>query len=979
VVLVGDWASARAATINVPADQPTIQDGINAASSGDIVLVAPGTYSERIALGDPPIKVVSASGPAVTTITGNGVGPVVNIGGTSTLAGFTITGGVNTSNLGDGGGVLVLSGSPTIFGNIITGNSACDGGGGIAVEFSSPTIQSNTITNNNQASCSGGVGGGGILLGGAGAAMILSNTISKNSWTSGDGGGISLFAAGNPVILNNLISGNLAKGAFNGGRTPIAAGGGIAMVNHSDALIEQNLIVNNNADIGAGVYFAVPSGSNGPLLLNNTIFGNSATQAVGAAIYASGYDGPVEFFNNLLLAPGTQNVVYCDNTFNPIPPVFENNDVFSSGTIFETCAVNAGQFGNVSADPLFVNSGGGDFHLTSGSPAIDAGLNSEAGFSATDYYGNPRIVAGKSGDSAIVDLGAAEYQPPSPLQTPTPSATPTPVPGQINVPADYPTIQGAIDAASNGEVIRVAPGRYFETINFNGKAVEVLSTAGPAATTIDGHGLGPVVTFTSGETTASKLSGFTITGGLANTGPLYWGGGILIQGASPTITSNIVNYNFACAGGAGIYLSFGSPVIQSNVISNNEQFANSLGACSGGNGGGIGITGSGSAQIIGNTISGNSWTSGNGGGIDLSSAGTPMIMNNTISHNLATGVFGATPEATGGGISVDNNTAATLIQNLVINNSADWGGGIYLAGYGSSLLVNNTVAGNTSTQDLGSALYIARTSSPIQLYNNLLIGEGTQDALYCASGSPTLITNDTFSESAEAIAGSCASLAGTSGNISADPMFKGVSTNDYHLLGGSPAIDAGTNSAPDLPGEDFYGNPRIVAGYIGDSAIVDMGISEAPAGEIKPTPTVTSTPTTTATPTVTSTPTATATPTATPTPVNSKLQVTPHTLHFEKTAIGQTSKSERVELCNPRSNRQDAPILIEGAAVSGPFVVDAARSTCHAGTSLNANAKCQFALSYVPTASIGQIGTFTINNNSVAGPTVVVLRGKGKQ
>ncbi len=35
-------------TINVPADQPTIQAGINAASNGDKVLVAPGTYSENI-------------------------------------------------------------------------------------------------------------------------------------------------------------------------------------------------------------------------------------------------------------------------------------------------------------------------------------------------------------------------------------------------------------------------------------------------------------------------------------------------------------------------------------------------------------------------------------------------------------------------------------------------------------------------------------------------------------------------------------------------------------------------------------------------------------------------------------------------------------------------------------------------------------------------------------------------------------------
>src|SRR3954465_7558775 len=85
----------------------------------------------------------------------------------------------------------------------------------------------------------------------------------------------------------------------------------------------------------------------------------------------------------------------------------------------------------------------------------------------------------------------------------------------IHVPADQPTIQAAINAATNGDTVLVADGTYKENINFNGKLITVTSQHGASKTTIDGGGVNTVVLFVTNETSASILNGFTITNGSA--------------------------------------------------------------------------------------------------------------------------------------------------------------------------------------------------------------------------------------------------------------------------------------------------------------------------------------------------------------------------------------------------------------------------------------------------------------------------------
>ena len=78
-------------------------------------------------------------------------------------------------------------------------------------------------------------------------------------------------------------------------------------------------------------------------------------------------------------------------------------------------------------------------------------------------------------------------------------STPPALAATISVPMDYSTIQEAIDAVVDGDLILVAAGTYVENIDFLGKAITLQSEVGAEATVIDGSQVDSVVTFASGE------------------------------------------------------------------------------------------------------------------------------------------------------------------------------------------------------------------------------------------------------------------------------------------------------------------------------------------------------------------------------------------------------------------------------------------------------------------------------------------------
>ena len=104
----------------------------------------------------------------------------------------------------------------------------------------------------------------------------------------------------------------------------------------------------------------------------------------------------------------------------------------------------------------------------------------------------------------------------------------------IVVPDDYPTIQLAVDAAVDGDEIHVDQGTYRETVDLGGKGLSLIGLSGMDGTTIDGEGLGTVITAVGCDTRV-LIQGMTIQGG-SNGG--INGSGSTIEIAACRITGN---------------------------------------------------------------------------------------------------------------------------------------------------------------------------------------------------------------------------------------------------------------------------------------------------------------------------------------------------------------------------------------------------------------------------------------------------------
>ena len=791
--------------LNVPGEFGSIQDAIDAAVDGDIVLVAAGLYdgtgNYEINFLGKRISLLSEAGPEETIIDCGkaGCGLKFTSGETqeTLVDGFTISGGATN---GPGGGILCMDGSPTIENCRITGCSALfsSGGGIFCGAGASPHIISCEFLENTAY-----IYGGGVYCSPGSGPILNTCTIQGNEGMI-EGGGVACYDS-SPLIQRCVIFRNVSD-----------AGGGLSSTGVANPTIVNCTIAENFAENGCGVII----NSNLMLLVHSTITSNIGTGAGG--IVCENYASP--------------DIVNCIVWRNGGP------EIEGSHANVSYCDVQDGWpgTGNIDADPLFSRPGLSDYHILPASPCVDAARNTSV---VSDIDGeirpagaapdigsdevidmSPRLrltpdlfdifsfdfeippddtllvrsVGGDTlhysvvqpsvswlvisgalagsippGDTALVtlrfetgDLPVGDYADTLEITSNDPDQTVAAVPvlleiyssRSIHVPGDAATIQAGIDRAMDGDTVLVASGTFMgygnTNLDFHGKSIIVASEAGPDSTMISCENINRGFIFTSGEGWSSVLEGFSILKGHSQ----HRGGGIKIDGgAAPVIRFCRLVRNSADEGGGGMSIVKSSPLISNCSFTDN--------------------------------------TATDGGALFLHES-TATIAGCDVRRNEAL-------EA-GGGVLADQG--APLFTNcLILNNKGRWGAGFYCV-ESSAVLKHVTIAGNDSTG-------VRCMNGSLQIIDCIIWDHSI--AIDLMSG----VLSVTWSDIERGWPGT--------GNINSDPKFK--SESDFHIGRTSPCIDSGIYAEILI---DIDGDPRPLGGGY------DMGADEfnftGPAIEITP-------------------------------------------------------------------------------------------------------------------------------------------------
>lgn len=713
-----------------------------------------------------------------------------------------------------GGGVYVwypnTDGSALVRSSVINSNHARRGGG-LFQYAGSLTVDESAITGNVVEELEGG----GMFTAYAkntDALTVTQSTIGDNRAPIGAG----IYSNVNLHLETGMVSGNVA-GDFGGGlvtrraATVVdsaivaneATGYGAALSHTSnDAMTLQNVTISTNDAGSAGaVYFDGDAG-----LANVTVSDNRP-----AGVYRQ--SGEVTLVNTIVAGNEGPN---CNEALTSLGYNLEDDD---------TCGLNPGMSDLVFADPLLQplgdNGGAMPTHaIPLDSPAVDAGNNDDC--PSTDQRGMPRVDGDFDG-TITCDMGAYEA-----LMSLTVNSTADKVDanegdGVCETASGNAecTLRAAIQEANalgGVEAITVPAGNYtltlanpdpvsiaapsFDTDDFAAtgdldvRANVSIIGAGAAQTVIDAGGIDRVFEIDPGDDGIHvTLEGVTIRGGTTDGGN---GGGIYNNGRL-TVSDSVVTGNTAsdpddARAGGGIYTN-GPMSLVNVVISENSAD----------DGGGLLVAGGSTTTLDRVTVRDNTGTQSAGG---INNNGALTIADSTFTGNTAAMFQGG---------AIFNNDHITMTNVTLSGNSAGDKGGAINNNTGVITATNVTIANNEAANQGGG------------IYNDQRMT--LQNSIVAANEGENCVNNDTLVLAGHNLedADTCGFDPARGDLVDVDPLLgplqdNGGATDTHALRDGSPAIDAGDDTA--CPPTDQRGVQRPIDGDEDGSAVCDVGAIE---------------------------------------------------------------------------------------------------------------------------------------------------------
>lgn len=320
---------------------------------------------------------------------------------------------------------------------------------------------------------------------------------------------------------------------------------------------------------------------------------------------------------------------------------------------------------------------------------------------------------------------------------------------------DFTTIQDAIDSAKPGDWILVNPATYQESIDFGGKSLVITSREGSENTILDGVNDAYTVVAQHGETV--EMAGFTVTGG-----------------RSAAVYVDFSSLHLEDVELSGIDASYVINAAAADLeltrvtVENNRESYSTISMDRG------------SLQVNDSRI-----TCGRSGYGIYQGHGYMQVDRSVLTCNRGYPVYSVHTTGTlirsilTGTVYVENeddhDTDSISLRNSVLL-------GNYQAIYGTLDIRNSLVNGAVSFTQF------AETPGVPWIENSIFIGANCT----ISSDAPAMtVRNNSFWKTVPSCSG--VELGGIDGNLTSDPMLKDFAGGDYHLLGGSPLVDAGVD------------------------------------------------------------------------------------------------------------------------------------------------------------------------------------------